>query len=349
MFASQNAIASSRKPEMKRKAASRRKPRILIVEDEAIIAQDIKNTLEKFGYHNAGIVLNGKQVATAVEKYKPDLILMDVVLNGKNDGIKAAEIIRCENDIPVVYLTAYADRKTVGLAKVTEPYGYITKPYDDKDLKCTIEIALYKHRTEQKLRESSNKLRKALESTVNALAYAAEMRDPYTAGHQKRVASLTVVIAKEMDIQEDKIEGIRMAALIHDIGKIHVPAEILNKPHKLTDAEFEIIQTHSQIGYDILEPLDFPWPVADYILQHHERLNGSGYPQKLVERQIKQGAKILAVADVVEAMLSHRPYRPAHDIATTLEEITSKKGTLYDPQIANICVRLFKENGFRFK
>lgn len=334
---------------MKRKASSKRKPRILIVEDEAIIAQDIKNTLEKLGYHNAGIVLNGKQIANEVENCKPDLILMDVVLNGKYDGIKAAEIIRRENDIPVVYLTAHADRKTLERAKATEPYGYITKPYDDRDLKSTIEIALYKHRTEQKLRESSDKMRKALESTVNALAYAVEMRDPYTAGHQKRVAFLSVAIAKEMDIPEDKIEGIRMAAAIHDIGKIHVPAEILNKPHKLTDAEFEMVKTHSQIGYDILERIDFPWPVADYVLQHHERLNGSGYPQELVERQIKQGTKILAVADVVEAMLSHRPYRPAYDITTTLEEITSKKGILYDPQIADICLRLFKENGFRFR
>jgi putative nucleotidyltransferase with HDIG domain len=327
----------------------RQKPRVMIVENDSLIAKDIKYTLESLGYEVTSIAFSGKEAIKKVKADNPDLVLMDIVLNGNLDGIHAASKIRKYANIPIVYLTAYADNKILQRAKITKPYGYIIKPFKDGELRTTVEIALYKHRTEQKLRESSDKLRKALESTVNALAYAAEMRDPYTAGHQKRVAFLTVVIAKEMDTPEDEIEGIRMAALIHDIGKIHVPAEILNKPHKLTDAEFEIVKTHSQIGYDILERIDFPWPVADYVLQHHERLDGSGYPQELVESQIKQGAKILAVADVVEAMLSHRPYRPAHDVTTTLEVITSKKETLYDPQIADICLRLFKENGFRFR
>ncbi len=333
----------------KKKSKLARSSSILIVEDERIIAEDLRNILQSLGYTVMKIVSTGEEAINILKNNKPDLILADIVLTGQIDGIEMAEYIRSRYNIPIVYLTAYADNDIVTRAKVTEPYGYIIKPFEDRELQTTIEIALYKNRTETRLKESFDKLKRALEATVTALTTAVEMRDPYTAGHQKRVAFLAVAIAEEMDIPEDKIEGIRMAAVIHDIGKIHVPAEILSKPAELTEPEFEIVQSHSQIGFDVLKNIEFPWPVAHIVLQHHERLNGSGYPKGLRNGEILFEAKIIAVADVVEAMSSHRPYRPAHSIEATLKEISTNKGVLYEPYVAETCQRLFKKQGFKFK
>jgi putative nucleotidyltransferase with HDIG domain len=199
---------------------------------------------------------------------------------------------------------------------------------------------------EKDLKRSLEKLQKALEGTIHALAATTEMRDPYTAGHQRRVAELAGAIAEEMGLPKDKIEGIRMAGLIHDVGKISVPAEILSKPSKLNEMEMDLIKAHSQIGYDILKEIDFPWAVAKIVLQHHERMDGSGYPQGLKGDEILLEARILAVADVVEAMASHRPYRPALGIDAALSEIEKNRGRLYDPEIVAACLRLFREKGF---
>ena len=202
---------------------------------------------------------------------------------------------------------------------------------------------------EKALRESLKKLQKTLNGTVTALATTGEMRDPYTAGHQRRVAQLACAIAAEMGFSEDRIEGIQVMGFLHDIGKIVVPSEILSKPSKLTDYEFNMIKAHSQAGYDILKGIEFPWPVAQGAYQHHERLNGSGYPSKLKGDDILEEAKILSVADVVEAMASHRPYRPGLGIDKALEEITKNKGILYDLDIAEACLKLFRERGFEFQ
>lgn len=199
------------------------------------------------------------------------------------------------------------------------------------------------------LEQSYVKLRTTLEETVNALASATEKRDPYTAGHQRRVTQLACAIAKEMDMSEEQIEGIRIAGLLHDIGKISVPAEILSKPGRLSDSEFSIIKLHSEIGYDILKTINFPWPVAQITLQHHERVNGSGYPRGLNGDQILIEAKILAVADVVEAMSSHRPYRPARTMKETIDEILGNKASLYDSKVAEVCLDLFTKKRFKFK
>jgi len=212
-----------------------------------------------------------------------------------------------------------------------------------------IEDITERKRAEAKLQQSSQRIRKGLEATVNALAAASEMRDPYTAGHQRRVANLSYGIAKEMGLSEDQITGIHIAAIIHDIGKIHVPAEILSKPSQLTETDFSIIKTHPQAGYDILKNIDFPWPIAEIVLQHHERMDGSGYPKGLSSEHILLEAKILSVADVVEAMSSYRPYRPARGLDVTLEEISKNKGILYDPQVVDVCLILFKEKGFKIE
>lgn len=204
-------------------------------------------------------------------------------------------------------------------------------------------------RAETERKENLEKLRKSLGGTVQALATTVEMRDPYTAGHQQRVTDLARAIATEMGLSSDRVDGIRMAGTIHDIGKIAVPAEILSKPGKITSTEFEIIMTHPQVGYDILKGIEFPWPVAEIVLQHQERVDGSGYPAGLKGDEILIEARILAVADVVEAMSSHRPYRAALGVDKALEEITRNKGVLYDSDVAEACVRVFKEKGFRFK
>jgi PAS domain S-box-containing protein len=199
---------------------------------------------------------------------------------------------------------------------------------------------------EEERQQGFEKLRKALRATVQSISLTLEMKDPYTSGHQQRVADLAHSIATEMGLSADRQDFIRTASAIHDIGKISIPSSILSKPTKLTDLEFRLIKTHSQSGYDILKDIEFPWPVADVVLQHHERMDGSGYPQGLKGNDISLEARILAVADVVEAIAFHRPYRPSLGIAFALEEISRKKGILYDADAVDACLKLFQEKNY---
>lgn len=606
--------------------------KILIVEDERIVAEDIKRTLQNLGYTVCSTVISGEEAIKKAEQDNPDLILMDIVLQDEVGGMEAAEKIRNRFRIPVIYLTAYADDRTLERAKITEPFGYIIKPFDERVLQSTIEMALYKNKTEKKILHLNSVLRairgvnqlitkqrdrerliqgicnklvegrgydnawivvidesgryvvfaesglgkdfsglvelmkraelpgcaqkalsqegvlaindvsssctgcylldkyeyknrgtlsarlessgniygvltvlvsrdfvidkeelllfsevaadvalglhtikteeerkrvakeleenkarlqsiinnnadgiiivdhngivrfanpavetifickkeelvgelfgfplvshetteldiigkgdkpgvvemriaeiewegktaylaslrditehkqiqydlqmnfeksqRILEEMVNSLASASGKRDLYTAGHQQRVTRLAIAIAEQMNLSKEQIQGIRIAGLLHDIGKISVPAEILSKPTRLTDAEFEIVKAHSRVGYDILKSIEFPWPVAEIVFQHHERLDGSGYPRGLKDGEILQETKILMVADVVEAMSSHRPYRAARGMEITLEEITKNRGIFYDTQVVDVCLMLIKEKGFRFE
>jgi putative nucleotidyltransferase with HDIG domain len=199
---------------------------------------------------------------------------------------------------------------------------------------------------EEEHKQSFERLRKALGATVQSISTIVEMKDPYTAGHQQRVSDLARSIATEMGLSADQRDFIRTASAIHDIGKISIPAEILSKPTKLTDLEFNLIKTHAQSGHDILKDIDFPWPVADVVLQHHERMNGSGYPQGLKGDDILLEARIMAVSDVVEAIASHRPYRPSRGIDFALDEISRNKGILYDADVVDACLKLFREKGY---
>ncbi len=208
------------------------------------------------------------------------------------------------------------------------------------------EVAERKHMDEER-QQAVEKLRKVLGATVQALALTAEVRDPYTAGHQQKVADLARAIAVEMGLSADQIDALRMAGTIHDIGKISVPAEILSMPRKLTDIEFSLIKTHAQNGYEILKDLEFPWPIARMVLEHHERIDGSGYPNKLAGDTLLLESRIIAVADVVEAMASHRPYRPGLGIDAALDEITRNRGILYDPEIVDACLKLFRDNSYK--
>ncbi len=585
------------------------KPNILIVEDEIITAEDLRETLIQGGYSVCGIATTMDEAIQLAKRKKPDLALIDIVLgNDRKGGIRAAREINSVLEIPVIYITAYSDEETFREAKIAEPFGYLIKPIDERELYLNIEIALYKSRVErelkrvnkekeeaieqlrsseslmkailasmkdyvfvvdeegrfifynapknelflspeefigktprevlppkvvklfenafkgnkrgetasfeyeldirgqkkclsarqspifiggkfrgavivarditelkesekrlkeseekyrslfenipvglyrttpngriievnpafveilgyssveeikdlstsrfylrkmdrerwkremeekdvvhmevqfkrkdgsviwvkestravrnrkgkivyyegsiqditqsklleEELRESIRFMRKLFEDTVSALGSVVEVRDPYTAGHQKRVTELAVAIAREMGLEERRIEAIRVAGLLHDIGKLAVPSEILVKPTKLTEHEFMLIRSHPEIGYELLKKIDFPWPIAEIVLQHHERVDGSGYPKGLKNGEILLEARIIAVADVVEAMSSHRPYRAALGIDKALEEIASKRGKYYDESAVDACLRVF-EKGFKFE
>jgi PAS domain S-box-containing protein len=206
-----------------------------------------------------------------------------------------------------------------------------------------------RRQAEEKITTILGNLRKSIRTTIQVLGTASEARDPYTAGHQKRVADLARMIATEMGLPQDSIEAIRMAGAIHDIGKISIPSEILCKPTKLTDLEYSLVQAHTQYSYEIMKDVESPWPLANIVYQHHERINGSGYPQGLKGEDILIEARILAVADVVEAMASYRPYRPSLGVQSALTEIEDNAGILYDSKVVKTCLKLFRENRFKLE
>ncbi len=240
-------------------------------------------------------------------------------------------------------------------------YAAESNAFDEEEVRLLAEMAddlafgilVLRTRAEhQRLQEehlkTAERLKETLTDTIRAIALTVEKRDPYTAGHQHKVADLCVAIGGELGLPEDRIEGMRLGATIHDIGKVYVPAEILNRPGKLSDAEFAIIKSHPEVGYEIIKDVKFPWPVAETIRQHHEHLDGSGYPRGLKGEAVLLEARILMVADVVEAMASHRPYRPARGIEAALEEIERHRGEWYDPAVVDACLRLFREKRFAF-
>jgi len=202
-------------------------------------------------------------------------------------------------------------------------------------------------RMQLEIQHNFENLKKVMNATVQAITTTIEKRDPYTSGHQQRVADLSRTIAREIGFSENEIEGIYIAAAIHDIGKISLPAEILSKPVQLSDIEISLIQAHSATGYDILKGIEFPWPIAEIVLQHHERLDGSGYPRGLAGEDVLMAARIIGVADVVETMASHRPYRPSMGIDKALEEITQNRGVLYEPLVVDACLKIFNNKEFQ--
>ena len=223
----------------------------------------------------------------------------------------------------------------------------------DDDGNPSVVVKIYKDITEQRqaeveLRESMKMLRRNLAGTIQAIARTVETRDAYTAGHQRRTAEIARAIAYEMGLPKQMIEGVQMGGVIHDLGKISVPAEILSKPGKISDSEDSLIKQHPQTGYEILKDIDFKWPVADIVLQHHERLDGSGYPYNLKNDEILLEARVLGVADVIEAMSSHRPYRPTLGIDEAFEEISMNRAILYDPDVVDAAIDLFTKRKYQF-
>lgn len=460
------------------------KGRILVVEDETIVALDIQARLTRLGFEVAGHAASGAEALRLAEACRPDLVLMDVLLAGPLDGIDTARELVLRHRLPVIYLTAASDGPTLERAKESGPSGYLAKPFEDHELSVAIEMALVKFeadarlkqserllsttlgslseavlstdrngqvtymnasaeqmlgvrvaeavgrdwrglfsildeatrepvenleeicvprgghpvcedmvlvtpagaevpvalsvsplyapgrdngreglhgrvlvvrdmglrkRAEADLRTSMAELRTTFRQTVRALASMAEKRDPYTAGHQQRVARLACAIGRSLGLSEDALEGLEMAGTLHDVGKVYVPAEILSKPARLSHLEMGIMKAHPEVGFEILREVNFPWPVARTVLEHHERLDGSGYPGGLKGPDICLEARILAVADVVEAMSSHRPYRAALGLTQALDEIRSGRGRLYDAEAVDACLALLQGGGFSFE
>jgi HD-GYP domain-containing protein (c-di-GMP phosphodiesterase class II) len=223
--------------------------------------------------------------------------------------------------------------------KEKRPVGIISLSHDITDRK----------RAEKQLQDTLGSLRKAVGVAIQVMVSAVEVRDPYTAGHQLRSADIARAIAAEIGLSPDRIDGIRIAGSVHDIGKLSIPAEILSKPTKLSEIEFSLIKEHVLSGYEILKNVESPWPLAQIVYQHHERMDGSGYPKHLMGEEILMDARILAVADVVEAMASHRPYRPALGEDAALKEIENNRGTLYDTGVVDACLRVFREKGYHLE
>lgn len=342
------------------------KTKIMIVDDEAPIRSLLDRILKVNGNERT-LAASAEEARSYISKQNFDLILCDVKMPGES-GMDFIRYILTEHpDTAVIMVTAVDDPEIGETALEIGAYGFIIKPFDPQSVRINVSNALrrrkleiqhrfHRERLEQlvadrtaELQSILEKSRKTNEGVIQAMALAIESRDPYTAGHQRRVADLAYAVGSEMGLSEERLFGIRMAGIIHDIGKISVPAEILSKPSRLNEHEFGMIKLHPQVGYDILREINFPWPLAQMVYQHHERIDGSGYPQGLSGKEILLEAKILGVVDVVEAMASHRPYRPALGIDKALEEILKNKNVLYDSKVVDACLKLFKENGFEFK
>ena len=341
------------------------KKNILVVDDDEQVLKLLKTLLEASNY-GCTLAISAEEAREAMKDQNFEVVLCDVNMPGES-GMDFARYALAEYvDTAVLMVTGEDDPEIAGTALEIGAYGYIIKPFKSSELIIDVANALRRRDLEirnrdhrknleklveertQKLQDALEKLRKAMGGTVNVIASTVEIRDPYTAGHQKRVTDLACAIAAQMGLPEEKFDGLRMAGIIHDLGKIAVPAEILSKPGRITEAEFSIIKSHPQVAYDILKEIEFPWPIAQIVLQHHERMEGSGYPQGLSGADMYQEARIIAVADVVEAMASHRPYRPALGIDVALEEISQNKGAIYDSEVADACLKLFKEKEFKF-
>lgn len=257
-------------------------------------------------------------------------------------------------DIPFIVVSGVIDMKDAVALMKSGAHDFVRKddlarlvPSLERELRET-DVRRARIEAESKLALSDKKLHDGLLNTVKALASALELRDPYTAGHQARVSELSCAVGREMKMSDDDIEGLSLAALIHDIGKIYVPIEILVKPTKLTHVEIEMIRTHPQYGYDIVKDLEFPWPVANMIKHHHERMDGSGYPDGISGEAICMGARIIAVSDTVESMSTNRPYRPAIGLAGAILEILNGKGTSFDADVVDACVSVIRNKKFSF-
>lgn len=335
------------------------RPIVLIVDDNATNIDLLVNTLK--ADYRLGIAKNGPKALEYSEKNKPDLVLLDIMMPEMN-GYEVCARLKANPDtasIPIIFITAMSETVSKTRGFELGAVDYITKPFHAAEVKARIRThlsleemrrqlesqnVLLEHQVEQKTAD----IRDMLNASIRSMARMVEIRDPYTAGHQQRVAQLACAIAEKMGMAPSVIEGVRIAGILHDVGKIRIPVSILSRTGRLLEAEFAMIKIHPEVSFDILKNIPFPWPVAQMVLQHHERLDGSGYPQGLSGDEILLEAKILAVADVTEAKSSFRPYRPARGIEAALTEIAKHKGKLYDADAVAVCQDLFIGERFKF-
>jgi len=332
---------------------------ILIVDDNATNIDLLVNTLNKD--YRLGIAKNGPKALEYISRHKPDLVLLDIMMPGM-DGYEVCSCLKADPEtvsIPIIFITALGETVSKTRGFKLGAVDYITKPFHTaevqarikthlsiQDMKCQLKSQnkILKQKVEQKTDEIS----RMLNASIQSMALMVEIRDPYTAGHQQRVAQLACAIAEKMDYAPEIIEGIRIAGILHDVGKIRIPISILSRAGRLLEEEFKMLKIHPQVGFDILKNIPFPWPVAQMVLQHHERMDGSGYPRGLSGEEILPGARILAVADVIEANSSFRPYRPANGIEAALGELVKKKGGQYDADAVSACHDLLINGSFKF-
>jgi len=325
--------------------------KVLIVDDDTELLKSFQRRFH--GVFELDVAPSGMDGIEAIKRQGPYKVIIADYRMPEMDGVEFLRRVRdLSPDSIRIILTGYPDIEIV-IKAVNEGhvFRFLTKPVRTEVISHAINDGIKFYEMEKKIRELYylKRWKKNMEAMILAFLKLFEARDPYTAGHQQKVAKLSKAIAEELGLKKGRVEGINTAATIHDIGKLYVPAEILNKPGKLSDVEFEMIKLHPQVGFDILSPIDFEYPVARIIYQHHERMDGSGYPLGLKGDCTLLEARIIAVADVVEAMSSHRPYRPALGLETALGEISKNKGILYDPDVADICQRLFKAEAFAFE
>ena len=329
-------------------------PLVLVVDDD----DDIRNILS-YGIEASGcrcLTADSGEAALEILNDEPvEVVISDVQMHGIS-GLDLCRRIKDDFDADVIIITGLVNNYAYEEIIAKGASDFIEKPIRLAEIVARLTRVLHERRTRAQLEHAADQLgrnmqrfQKAMEGFVRAIALAVEMRDPYTSGHQHRVSDLACTIAREMDLGEDRIYGLKMASVIHDLGKITIPGEILCKPGRLTQPEYEMIKTHAQSGYDILKKIDFPWPLAEIVLQHHERLDGAGYPQELSGEQILLEARILSVADVFETIGSHRPYRPSLGIQKAIGELTDNQGRLYDADVVRTCLELVNEKGYRFE
>jgi response regulator RpfG family c-di-GMP phosphodiesterase len=326
---------------------------IMVVEDEWVVSDQICSDLKDFGYTVCQTATSGEEAIRKVEAERPDLILMDIILKSEMDGIETAERITSQFDIPIIYLTAYTNHGYIERAKQTNPFGYLVKPFIKNELHTSLEMALHKHRVDKNrkdyLKYYLDRLTKCFKGAIDAVMGAIELRGPYTAGHHYRVAECTRTIANEMGLTDFTVEGLLMAAYVYDISLVSMPTTILQDSGQLTGPELALYQTYPQMSYDILKEVEFPWPIANIVLQHCECYDGSGFPRGIKGEDILIEARILAVADAIEDLTSHRAFRNAFPLEQALEEISSSSGSRYDPKVVDICLKLFREKGFKLE
>jgi len=329
-------------------------PLVLVVDDD----DDIREILS-YGITASGcrcITADSGEAALELLKEQPvEVVISDVQMLGMS-GLELCREIKATYDADVIIITGLVNNFAYEEIIADGASDFIEKPIRLAEIVARLRRVLNERRIRGQLKSAAAELhnnvvrfRQAMEGFVQAISLAVEMRDPYTAGHQDRVADLACAIARRMGLSEDRVYGLKMACVIHDLGKITIPGEILCKPGRLSGPEYDMIKTHAQSGYDILRKINFPWPLADIVLQHHERMDGSGYPNGLCGDDILLESRILAVSDVFETIGSHRPYRPSLGIKKAMGELTDNRGRLYDGDVVDACLALVKESGYTLK
>ncbi|TKB24252.1 response regulator [Desulfopila sp. IMCC35006] len=336
------------------------RPLVLIVDDNATNIDLLVNTLKE--EYRLGIAKRGASALEYAEKYMPNLILLDIMMP-EMDGYEVCSRLKknpLTNSIPLIFITAKSETIDKTKAFAMGAVDYITKPFHTAEVKARVKthIALEEMKSqlvsqnaqlEKMVEKKTIEIQEMLHGSICSMALMAEIRDPYTAGHQQRVAQLACAIAAKMGLSDWLIEGIRIAGLLHDVGKIRIPVSILNRMGQLLDAELEVIKIHPQISFEILKNIPFPWPCAQMVFQHHERLDGSGYPLGLRGDEMLLESKILAVADVTEATSSFRPYRPAKGMEAALADLRKCRGITLDAEAVDACLEIFESGTFVFE